>query len=340
MRMRQLTLIGTIMICLLLFCGSPIVYAQDKPPEFRIGYQKIPNAELVAKHLGWYEKELGVPIKWEFISSGVKAHKGLSNGSLDAALLGSSPAAAAVANGIPVQVIFIYDLIADNEALVVKKNVGVETVADLKGKTVAAPYGSTTHYHLMVGLMLNHLNPSDLKIVFMEPEEMSEAWTKGEIDAAFVWEPTLARLQGMGGKIILTSRALVKRGFPTGDLCVIRTEFGKKYPQFLVQYIKIADKAVKFCREHPNQAAEALAAELGITKDEAAEQMKALILLSAKEQNEGKYFGGTYWNFGLYTVLKETADFLKDAGVVKELPPRDAFWDAVNVGFLVRAIGE
>ena len=340
MRMSKFTLIGAVMICILLFGGFPAVFAQDKPVEFHIGYQKIPNAELVAKHLGWYEKELGVPIKWEFISSGVKAHKGLSDGSLDVALLGSSPTAAALAKGIPVQVIFIYDLIADNEALVVKQNAGVETVEDLKGKTVAVPYGSTTHYHLMVGLMLNHVNPSDLKIVFMEPEEMSEAWGKGEIDAAFVWAPTLARLQAMGGKIILTSRTLVTRGFPTGDLCVIRTEFGQKYPQFVVQYIKTADKAVQFCRDHPGEAAEAIAAELGITKEEAAAQMKGLILLTAVEQNEGKYFGGTYWNFGLYTVLKETADFLKDAGVVKELPPRDAFWEAVNAGFLVRALGE
>ena len=68
--------------------------------------------------------------------------------------------------------------------------------------------------------------------------------------------------------------------------------------------------------------------------------MKGVILLTAKEQNEGKYFGGTYWNFGLYTVLKETADFLMEAGVVKELPPRDAFLEAVNASFIVRALEE
>jgi taurine transport system substrate-binding protein len=340
MKMPRLTLIGAMVIGILCLCVSPSLFAQDKPQEFRIGYQKIPNAELVAKHLGWYEKELGVPVKWVFISSGVKAHKGLSDGTLDAALLGSSPSAAAVAKGIPVQIIFIHDLIGDNEALIVKPNSGVENVEDLKGKTVAAPYGSTTHYHLMVSLMLHRVNPEDLKIVFLEPEEMAEAWVKGDIDAAFVWVPTLARLQAAGGRIILTSRTLVRRGFPTGDLCVIRTGFGKQYPDFVVQYLKIVDKAVQFCRQHPSRAADAIAAELGITKEEAAEQMNGLILLSAKEQNEGKYFGGTYWNFGLYTVLKETADFLKEAGVVKELPPRDAFLDGVNAAFLVRALEE
>ena len=340
MKMFRLTLMGAMVFGILCLCGSPSTFAQERPREFHIGYQKIPNAELVAKHLGWYEKELGVPVKWEFISSGVKAHKGLNDGTLDAALLGSSPSAAAVAKGIPVQIIFIHDLIGDNEALIVKQNSGVETVEDLKGKTVAAPYGSTTHYHLMVGLMLNRVNPEDLKIVFMEPEEMMEAWIKGDIDAAFVWVPTLARLQAMGGRIIMTSRTLVKRGFPTGDLCVIRTGFGRQYPQFVVQYLKTLDKAVQFCRQHPDKAAEAIAAELGITKEEAAGQMKGVILLTAKEQNEGKYFGGAYWNFGLYTVLKETADFLKESGVVSELPPRDAFLEAVNAAFLVRALEE
>ena len=267
MKMSRLILVEAIVIGILCLFVSPSLFAQDKPQEFRIGYQRIPNAELVAKHLGWYEKELGVPVKWEFISSGVKAHKGLSDGTLDVALLGSSPSSAAVAKGIPVQVIFIHDLIGDNEALIVKQNSGVETVEDLKGKAVAVPYGSTTHYHLMVSLMLNHLNASNLKIVFMEPEEMTEAWVTGKIDAAFVWVPTLARLQSAGGRIILTSRTLVKRGFPTGDLCVIRTEFGKRYPQLVIQYLKTLDKTVQFCRQHPDQAAEAIAAELGITRE-------------------------------------------------------------------------
>ena len=64
------------------------------------------------------------------------------------------------------------------------------------------------------------------------------------------------------------------------------------------------------------------------------------MLVTAKEQNEGKYFGGRPWNFALYTVLKETADFLKKAGVVTDLPPREAFMKAVDARFLVRAAEE
>ena len=32
--------------------------------EVVIGFQAIPNGEIVAKNLGWHEETLGVPIRW------------------------------------------------------------------------------------------------------------------------------------------------------------------------------------------------------------------------------------------------------------------------------------
>ena len=312
--------------------------ASEKKIEVSIGYQALPTAEIVLKEMGWLDQMLGKPFKWVRISSGVQGHRVLLDGTLDLALLGSSPVAIGITKGIPLEVIWIHDIIADNEALVVKADRGINHITDLKGKRVSAPFGSTTDYHLWVALMLNGLDPSQLQIVYLEPEEMFKAWQNDRIDAGFIWMPTLKKMIDSGGKILLNSRQLVDRGFPTGNLAVVRKDFGKRYPNIVVNYLRALDRTVKFCREQPEKAAAAVARQLNISNDEAMEQMKGVILLTAQEQDHGKYFGGTYWNFGLYTVLKETADFLYNKGVVTSLPPREAFLYAVNATFLDKVL--
>lgn len=311
------------------------VNAGETPKEVIIGYQPFPTAEIVVKDKKWNEELFGVPVKWVRISSGMQAHKGLSEGKLDIALLGSSPTAAAIAKGLPVDVIWIHDIIGDNEALVVKKQSGIKTISDLKGKRIAAPFGSTTHYHLIAALRLNSINPKEVNILYLEPEEMVEAWKKNKIDGGFVWVPSLTKMLEDGGEILVTSRQLAEGGFPTGDLAVVRREFGAKYPEIVVKYIQNLDKAVKYCRDNKEDAAKAVARQLELNEKDALKQMEGVILLTAIEQDQGKYFGGTHWNFGLYNVIKSTADFLKEEGVVTELPPRLEFMKAVNGSYLM-----
>jgi taurine transport system substrate-binding protein len=328
------------MVVTLTVLGAGFVSAADKPKQVVIGYQPFPTADIVVKDQQLNEKTFGVPVKWVPVSSGMQAHQALASGSLDFALLGSSPTAAAVAKGIPISVIWIHDIIGDNEALIAKNDANIKSVVDLKGKTVAAPFGATTHYHLLIALMLNNINDSDLTIINLEPNDIPPAWKKDEIDAAFVWEPVLNELRELDGQVILTSKQLAERGFPTGDLGVVRKEFAAAYPDIVVQYLKNLDAAVKLSREKPDFAAMTVVRQLGLSPQQAEKQMRGVFLVTAREQNEGKHFGGEHWNFGLYTVLKETADFLQKVGVVKTLPPREAFMEAVDARFLVQASEE
>ena len=311
--------------------------AMDKPDQLVIGYQAFPTAELVVKEKRWLEKELGIPVKWVLLTSGMQGLEPLKKQQIDLALLGNSPVAAGIARNVPLQVIWVHDIIGDNEALVVKKSSGIASVSDLAGKRVAAPYGSTTHYHLSVALMLERIKTADVKISFLEPTAMEAAWEKNEIDACFIWQPTLRSLVKKGGSVLLTSKDLTHRGFPVADLGVVRTDFGAKFPDVVTAYLKVLDRAVTFTRENKREAADAIARQLGITVEEALLQMEGLIMMTAQEQNQGKNFGGLHWNFSIYTVIKETADFLLKEGVVKAIPERQTFMDAVNASFLFMA---
>lgn len=58
-----------------------------------------------------------------------------------------------------------------------------------------------------------------------------------------MWEPTQSKLIENDGEVLLSSRQLAERGFPTADLYVIRKDFAVKYLSVVIQYLKNLEKA-------------------------------------------------------------------------------------------------
>ena len=327
---------------LILFIFSAVsavdTWAEETPKSLNIGYQAVPNPQTVVKEMGWHEKELGIPVEWIKFDSGRHVNEALAEDRIDFGLVGTSPAAAAISQGIPIEVIWIHDIIGDSEALAVRKASGIDQIQDLAGKVVAAPFGSTTHYHLMLSLKLANIKSGDLKIINLEPPEMPAAWQRGDIDAAFVWEPTLSKLLEQDGSVLFSSRQLVERGFPTADLCVVRKKFATEYPSVAITYLKNLDRAVRLYRSRPEEAAAAVARQLGLSTEQAARQMKGLIFVTGEEQLSGKYVGDMQLHFGLYTLLKDTADFLVNAQQIESSPPWPVFMRAVSASYVQKII--
>ena len=312
--------------------------AEDKPEQIVIGFQVIPNGEIIAKDMKWQEETLGVPVKWVQIDSGRDMNTAMAAGSVDIGLVGTSPVATGIAQKIPYEVIWIHDVIGDNEALAARKGSGIEKVQDLAGKKVAAPFGSTTHYHLLTALALAHVKPGQVKILDMQPQAMLAAWQRGDIDAGFVWEPTLAKMVESGGKIVIASRQLAEQGYLTGDICAVRRDFAKKYPALVVKYLKNLVKAVEYYRSDPEKASECVARQFGIPQPEALRQMNTLIMLSGKEQLTKDYLGTASDKGKLAQVLKKSADFLVSQKLIKSAPGLPVFVGAINPSYIEEAV--
>jgi len=328
-------------VVILLMVGGALVsglWAQAKPDKVTIGYQVIPNNEIIAKALGWHEKEMGVKIDWKQFDSGRDVNTAMAAGSLDIGLVGTSPAAAGISAGVPYEVIWLYDVIADNEALVVKKGKGIKAVKDLVGKKVAAPFGSTTHYHLLVAFKVFGVDPKKATILDMQPPDMLAAWQRGDLDGGFVWEPTLIKMVEAGGEIILSSRALAEKGFLTADVAVVRKGFAEKYPDLVVRYLRSLSRAVDLYRKDPKEAAKAVAKEFQIPEAEAGRQMKTLLMLNGKEQLADKYLGTSAKRGALTKALKDTADFLLEQKTIRSAAALAAVEKAINPSYLEKAV--
>ena len=227
-----------------------------------------------------------------------------------------------------------YATLATDEAKAVAKKAGIEKLADLAGKKIATPFQSTSHYALKVALKLANVEESRMEIINMDPEQMLAAWEKGGIQAGYVWNPNLTRMVETGGKILLSSKELALRGFPTADLFVARKDFAEKYPRVVSGVVNDLSRAAELCRADPAKASTAVAKGPGISPEKALKEMEGMIFLTTAEQKVGLYIGKLQWEFGLYTLLKDAADFLEKEGAIEKSPPWPAFRRAINPGFI------
>jgi taurine transport system substrate-binding protein len=292
----------------------PVEVDEEIDTSVRIAFQPIPNGDLVVKDLGWLEACMpNASIEWIQFASGGEVIQAFGSNSVDLGLVGSSPATKAASPPVSVdmQVIWIHDVIGEAESLVVQEGAG-ETLADLAGKRVAVPFASTAHYSLLAALEREGMTAQDIELINMAPDAMLAAWGRGEIDAAWVWAPTLPRLQETG-TIILSAAETAEAGAPTFDLAAATTEFIEANPEFMQTWTAVQDAAVQLVQDDPEAAAESIAVELGITPDEVLPQLEGYVYLTAAEQAE-QYFDGQ-----MAQALADTADFLVTQNEIDEV---------------------
>ncbi|MEU0136293.1 ABC transporter substrate-binding protein [Streptomyces sp. NPDC006296] len=306
----------------------------------RIGYQAFPSGDLIVKEKGLLEKALpDHTVKWIKFDSGASINTAFVAGSLDLAAIGSSPVARGLSEplNIPYQVTWVLDVAGDNEGLVARDGSGVEDVGDLAGHKVATPFSSTSHYSLLAALDRAGVDPSEVDLLDLEPQDIVAAWSRGDIDAAYVWLPTLDEL-GRTGKTLVSSRELAADGKPTLDLGVASTAFIEKQPEVIAAWRKAQAQALDLIHDDPPAAAEAVGKQLGIAPADAAAQLEQGIFLKPAEQADDTWLGRPGKVGGLAENLHSAAEFLAGQKQIPAAPDIAELEKAVYVEGLSDAV--
>ena len=303
-----------------------------KVKEIKIGTMDLVNPDLVARKEKYYEKQLGIKVKIVKFDSGKDVNTALAAGSIDASELGSNPTALGIGNGLNYDVIYIGDIIGSAESLVVKNNANVNSVSQLKGKKIAVPFASTSHYSLLNALKQAGLKESDVKLLDLEPNDIHAEWKLGDIDAAYVWYPVLNNLV-KDGKILTGSDKLAKQGIITADLVVARRDFAKSNKNLVVRYIKALNQANDLDQKNKEQSIKDISEILNISESDAKFQRNGFEWIDGKKQLSKEYLGENIAN-----VLKNTADFLKEQGSIKKSPTLKEYKDHVQTKYLKEAL--
>ncbi len=223
------------------------------PATVNIGFFTETKPTMLAKGEGWFESGAGGKLSWTEMGSGADINTAITAGSCDIGLAtGSAATAAGIAQGLPFQLIGMVDNIGPAEEMTVRTAANIKTAADFKGKKVATPFGSTSHFRLLGFLKTNGLTQRDVTVLDMKAAAIVAAWSRGEIDAAYVWAPAKSKILADGGAVFPTYEALDKAGYVIADLIVVRNGFAQQYPDAVVGFLKAYGRALAMYRPKPD----------------------------------------------------------------------------------------
>jgi taurine transport system substrate-binding protein len=299
---------------------GPTASAQQKK-EVTFAHQDMLVPLRTVMESGELEKATGYKINWRMFGGGGDVIKAMASGDVQIGEAGSSPITAAASQGQDIRLFWILDDIADAEALVARNGSGINGVKDLKGKKVATPFVSTAHYQLMALMKLEGLDARSVNVMNLRPPEIAAAWERGDIDAAFIWDPVLSRIKG-NGKVIASSKTIGEKGFPTFDGLIVNAKWAAQNEAFLVALVRALAKAdeeyrnnrAKWTPDSPQVKAVAKWTKADPKDVPAAMALYAFPTLA--EQAGPKWLGG-----GAAKAMANTAAFLKEQGRIQEVKP-------------------
>lgn len=86
--------------------------------------------------------------------------------------------------------------------LIVPKDSPIKTLADLRGKKVGYPAGSSAHGFLLNAVQSVGLGPDSVTFVNLAPAALQSAFASGQLDAASLWNPQVTLDVQKGARIL------------------------------------------------------------------------------------------------------------------------------------------
>lgn len=216
---------------------------------------------LIIKDQGLLEEALGddVTVEWVQSAGSNKANEFLRAGSIDVGSTAGSAALLARANGSPIQVIDIYSQ-PEWSAIVVGPDSDITSVADLKGKSVAATAGTDPYFFLLQALETEGLTIDDIEVQNLQHADGRAALDAGSVDAWAGLDPIMAAAEvEAGDKLIYRNVDFNSYGFLNAT-----EDFITNHADVAQVVVDAYEEARAWALENPEETAALLAEVAGI----------------------------------------------------------------------------
>ena len=239
-----------------------------EPATIRVAY--MPNlgsasSLFTAIHQGYFE-EVGLTVEPSQFSGGPAEIAAMASGDIDISQIGHG------AHSLCIQgeaVVFAFDQLSQADAVVANKSKGIETAADLKGKTVAVSSGTSSEIILQFVLQDAGMTMDDIETVEMNVEGMTTALLSGQIDAAATWSPNTVTIeQALGDDYLVlgtNNDYTDQAAFPSSFICT--PEYAEANQDILVRFSQAILKAQVYRAANIEEVAKTLASDLDAPED-------------------------------------------------------------------------
>jgi len=237
-----------------------------------VDYATYSPTSLVLRRFGWLEEDFrkdNVPVKWVFSAGSNRALEYLNANSID---IGSSAGLAALlarSNGNPIRCPYIFSR-PEWTALVVTKDSPIRTLADLRGRKVAATKGTDPYLFLLRSLQTVGLHKSDIEHVGLQHADGLAALRRGQVDAWAGLDPLMAAAELDDGHRLLYRNV----AFNTYGFLNVREDFLARHPDAVHRVIAAYERARLWTIANTTEAARILSEEAKVSLQVALLQLK------------------------------------------------------------------
>lgn len=236
---------------------APLSASADELKEVSLGYSYIVPASLILKQKGWLEQDLagrGIAVKWVLSLGSNKTIEFLRGKSIDFGPSSNASAFLARANGTPLKLAYWTER-KNGAPILVRNDSPYKSVADLKGKKIAATPGTGPYIGLIAALKTHGLSKDDVQIVALQHPEGRLALAAGRVDAWAGLEPdwSIAELKN-NAHVLFADETLVG-----GGVFNVREDFARQNPAIVDIVVKNLDRARRYANEHADEAVQVFA---------------------------------------------------------------------------------
>jgi NitT/TauT family transport system substrate-binding protein len=225
-------------------------------------------------------------------------------------------------------VVLTNDNSTGNDQIIVAE--GITTVADLKGKRVAAEEGTVDHYLLLLGLEEAGLSADDITFVPLETGAAAAAFVAGQVDAVGVFAPFTTQALRREGSSTLFSSA----DFPgaISDHLVCRTEFVASNPEKVQQVVEAWFATLAAMEADPEGSLAILSERAGVSEEDYRAYEAGTTLFSLEDNLQALEPGTTMAS--LPFAAEQISTFLQQVGLAESPPNLDGLFN----GRFVKAV--
>ncbi len=325
--MKRRSLISTALflatLTLAVSCTNPGTKQADKPPaDIKVGFSAWPGwfPWQVAQEKKIFEAhKINVDLKW--FDGYLESISTLSAGQIDANSQTLGDTISSISGGADQVVVLTNDNSTGNDKVIVRS--GINSIADLKGKKVAAEEGTVDHFLLLQGLTKAGLSAKDIQFIPLETGKAAAAFVAGQVDAVAVFAPfTTQALKLTGSKELFSSK-----DFPgsISDHLVVSRKFLEAHPEKVQAMVDSWFATLDALKADPNGAIAIMAKRGGVSVEEYKDYAGGTKIFTLDE-NLKAFEPGQDMNSLPYAAEKMTA-FLMETGLVKTKPDLSKLFD-------------
>ena len=136
--------------------------------------------------------------------------------------------------------------------ILARKDRGIETINDLKGKRIGVNRGTLTEFYLGRFLTLHAIGPDEVTFVNTSPPKLVDEFVAGRIDALVTYDPYITEIRLEMNDAVLEWPA--NGGQPAFGVITARNDWIAQDPDRVVRFLKSLDMAADYAANYPAES--------------------------------------------------------------------------------------